>query len=119
MEDEIDAVAEERIDVKYADGTMIPVHLRMSRPHPHPDGQGDWNCVVLAEGLKIWEGPRRLHGEGSCQTLMIASWFLYKMLTAEIERGAVVCYPGETEKVDLDALFLFPGKRDDSDCAHT
>jgi hypothetical protein len=104
----MDVIAEHRLDVLYPDGEMVPVHVRIGRPRPHPEGKGDWGCVVQAEGLRIWDGPSELFGEGSLHALMIAASFLHRMLSAEVERGAVPHWQGGAEALDIDGLFVLP-----------
>jgi hypothetical protein len=106
----MDVVAEHQIDVLYPDGEMISVHIRVGRPQPHPEGNGDWGCEVQAEGLRIWEGPNKLYGVGSLHALMIAVGFLHRMLSAEVERGAVLHWQGGEEALCADDLFVLPGR---------
>ena len=107
----MDMVAEQWLDVLYPEGEMVQVHVRIGRPQPHPAGKGDWGCVVQAEGLRIWEGPSELFGEGSLHALMIAASFLHSMLSAEVERGAVPHWQGGAEALDIDGLFVLPGRK--------
>ena len=102
----MDVIAEHRVDVLYPDGEIRPVHLRIGRPRPHPEGRGDWGCVVQAEGLRLWEGPAELFGEGSLHALMIGAGFLHRMLCSEVERGAVPRWPGGTAVLCVDDLFV-------------
>ena len=107
----MDVIAEHRLNVLYPDGEMVPVHVRIGRPHPHPAGKGDWGCVVQAEGLRIWQGPSELFGEGSLHALMIAASFLHRILSAEVERGAVPHWQGGAEALDIDGLFVLLGRK--------
>lgn len=104
----MDVIAEHPIDVLYPDGSMCQVHLRIGRPRPHPGGGGDWGCVVQAEGLRLWEGPSELFGEGSLQALMIGARFLQQMLSTEVARGAVLRWHDGTEVLHVDDLFVLP-----------
>lgn len=107
----MDVVAEHRLDVLYPDGEMVQIDIRIGRPQPHPAGKGDWSCIVQAVGLRAWEGPSELFGEGSLHALMIAAGFLHRMLSVEVERGAVPHWKGGAEALDIDGLFVLPDRR--------
>ncbi|WP_088253112.1 hypothetical protein [Fimbriiglobus ruber] len=97
-------IAEHRIDFLYPDGEMVPVRIRLGCPFVHP--KGGWTCAVQAEGLRIWQGPSELFGEGSFHALVIGVRFLHRMLVAEIERGAVPHWEGGVEALEIDELFV-------------
>jgi hypothetical protein len=97
-------VAEHRLDVLYPDGQMVPVLIRVGLPRPHP--QGDYVCSVEAHGMRIWQGPSELSGVGSFHALMIGIRFLYKMLSSEVEQGAILHWEGGKQFLNLDELFV-------------
>jgi hypothetical protein len=101
----MDVIAEDRIDILYPDGELRQVHLRIGRPHPNSKGKVEWGCQIQAEGLRIWEGPTELFGVSSLHALMIGVGFLRRMLTIEVDRGAVLHWQGETEPLHVDYLF--------------
>ncbi|WP_157369443.1 hypothetical protein [Zavarzinella formosa] len=104
----MDVIAEQRLDLLYPDGELVPVHIRIGRPQPHPDGKGDWGCLAEATGLRIWDGPQEFFGEGSLQALMLTARFLHSMLLAEIERGAAMPVWPDGSEMGLNTIFGFP-----------
>ncbi|WP_020470725.1 hypothetical protein [Zavarzinella formosa] len=99
-----DVIAEQRLRVRYPDGELAPVVLRIGVPKPHP--AGDHICSVQAEGLRIWQGPKALYGVGTFHALMIGIRFLQKVLAIEVERGAVLYDEESDERVDIADLFV-------------
>lgn len=104
----MDVVAEHQLDIHYADSAIVPVHVRIGRPRPDLANEGVWGCVVQVEGLRLWEGQTELFGEGSLHALMIAAGFLHGLLSAEVERGAVLHWQNGWGTLDLDRLFVLP-----------
>jgi hypothetical protein len=102
----MDLVAEQRIDFLYPDGQLVPVHVRLGRPYPHP--KGDWACLVQTEGLPERTDPTELFGVGPMHALMIGARFLHLRLTAEVARGAVPHDECDRDVMSIDSLFVFP-----------
>ena len=98
----MELIAEEHIDLRHLDGTITQIHFRIHKPQPHPEGKGDWGCVVEARGL--WDDPIEIFGEGSFQALMLAISYMRKMTTYEVERGNVLLWCDGTDG-ELSSLF--------------
>jgi hypothetical protein len=99
----MDVIAERRLTVLYPDGELVPVCLRIGRPKPHQ--KGNYVCAVQAEGLRLWQGPKEFFGVDSFQALTIGVRLLYEILSAEVERGAVLHWEGGKEAISLSDLF--------------
>jgi hypothetical protein len=106
----VKVVAEHRIAVLYPDGQLKPVRIWVGQPHPHP--QGDFVCPIGADGLRIWEGSTELFGVGSFHALLVGLGFLYRVLSQEVESGAILRWPDSEQVLDLRELFgpLFPDR---------
>jgi hypothetical protein len=100
----MDVVAEHTVDVRYPDGNLVRVHLRVGRPFPQP--QGDFACPVSADGLRGWERTTEIFGVGSLHALMLGLRFLYYGLAVELERGAILHWEGGEQVLALDELFV-------------
>jgi hypothetical protein len=100
----MDVIAEHRLVALFPDGGPVPVCLRVGRPTPHPNG--DYVCLVQAEGLRVWEGPSAIVGVGSWHALLLGLRFLRSMLAAEVKGGAVFHWEGGQHEVSVEELFV-------------
>lgn len=99
-----DIVAEKRLRVRYADGAVVPVCLRLGIPKA--TGTNEAGCPVQAEGLRIWQGPKMMFGADTFQALMIATRFLHKVLAMEISRGAELLHAEDDGELSIEDLFM-------------
>ena len=94
-------VAERNLICIKADGTRLPVTLRIGMPYP--DGES-WACPVALEGVE-----RKLpdiHGTDSFQALMLAQRLLLQLMTYVIEDGGHFQTVEEGLPVDIKELFV-------------
>ena len=100
----MEVIAEHKLLVLYPDGAAIPVCLRVGPLIPHP--KGDWVCWVQAEGLRLWQGPTSLFGDGSWHALMVGLRFLQEMLAGEVRQGAVLHWENGEYPTSLEEVFV-------------
>ena len=100
----MEVIAERKLFALFPNGKTANVYLCVGRPAAHPNG--DWVCPVHAEGLRLWQGPTNLFGVGSWHALMIGLRFLHKILSAEVQQGAVFHYEGGKQPIEVDELFM-------------
>ena len=99
-----DIVAEKRLRVRYPDGIVVPVCLRVGVPKPTRSDEA--GCPVQAEGLRIWEGPKMMFGADTFQALLIAIRFVQKLLAMEVTRGAQLLHADEETPMTVEELFV-------------
>jgi hypothetical protein len=109
------AIAEVRLNIKYSDGEMVPIQLRISRPRQLPNG--NWDCVTEIQGQlrSLYTAAGSTGGPVTAGTswhaLVFALRFLSKLLEAEVghSRAALYSHGGQHPyPVHLDELFPFP-----------
>ncbi len=97
-------VAEHQIDVLYPDGQLVSVRIWVGFPRPH--SQGAFVCPVGADGLRILNGePTELFGVGSFHALLIGLGFLYRILSSEVEQGAILKWAATDQVLEVKELF--------------
>jgi hypothetical protein len=99
-------LVQQGLDILYPDGIREVVRLKVWPPAAGPLDGG--TCTVIAEGLRgwPWDKPVDIPGVGAFHALAQGLDFLYRMLAAEVSRGAVLHlekYPNQA--IPLDALF--------------
>jgi hypothetical protein len=108
----MDAIAEYRLQLKYLNGRMTPIRIRVGRPVR--DSTGIWNCEALIEGglrLTFTNGeplPASGMGSTSWQALIGALRNLYSLIRIE---GAKLYEESGRFPIHFDEVFPFP--RDD------
>lgn len=100
----MDVIAEHRLVAMFPDSGPVPVVVRVGRPFVRQ--KGEYACPVQAEGLRLWEGPTDISGEGSWHALMLGLRFLREMLAAEVKRGAVFHWEGSDHAISVEQLFV-------------
>lgn len=106
-------IAEYRLHLKYPDGKMAPVWMRIGRPVELPTG--NWECWAVLDGRL--RGPT--HGgipvvsmaETSWQALAFAWRFLYQLVRVEVRHAGAVLY-SQSGKYPIHFDELFPFLRD-------
>jgi hypothetical protein len=102
----VDVIAEYRLHLKYLDGGLVPVRLRIGRPRRLSTGL--WQCETEADGLRPAFGVVPKPGSTSWQALVWGLRFLYRMLRSEVSDGAVLYDDTGKYPIHLDELFPFP-----------
>jgi hypothetical protein len=93
-----------------ADGTPVPVALRIGAPERA--AAGEWRCAVRLDGLH--EGLIPMHGEDSVQALSLALRLAATLLRDFVARGGRLLYAPTTAEPaaaewPLDAYFGWLG----------
>lgn len=101
----MDVIAEDRLDMLYPDGEMVPVHIRIGRPQLPPQSTGEWFCLIQADGLRFCKCSPKVFGEGSFHTLMLAFYALRLALNYEVEQGAIPHWQDGTTYRNIDEMF--------------
>ena len=96
-----EAIAECDVECEYPDGRRVPLKLAIGKPQPWP--QGDWQCPVRTLGPQ--PKLRNIRGVDSWQALQLALRFLEALLSAEVDRGAVLYWPTADERITVPELF--------------
>jgi hypothetical protein len=105
----MDVIAEYLLHLRYSDGKMVPVRMRLSRPIQRPTGI--WECAAEIEGglrLTYTGGhpiPTGGMGSTSWQALISALRSLYSII--RIEGGKLYEQSGRYP-IHFDELFPFP-----------
>ena len=105
------AIAEYRLHLKYPDGEMVPVRLRIGRPEQLPTGL--WQCETEANGLRPAFGTVPTPSSTSWQALVWALRLLYRLLRSDVSRGTVLYDESGKYPIHLDELFPFPRDGED------
>ncbi len=107
-----ETIIERRLECLSPDGNCRMIQLRIGRPYPDP--KGDWSCPVAVEGWHGELGP--IHGIDSWQALLLALRLLEELLSAEVERGAVLHWPPEEgQAIGIAELFSRAGSRENAE----
>jgi hypothetical protein len=112
----MDVVAEYRMNLKYPDGEIVPVRLRIGRPRELPSG--NWHCDADIEGrLRIHStanGPLSAGSDAGTawQALVFALRFLSRLLRSEVRHGGAALYSHGEHPHPLHFDELFPVRRE-------
>src|SRR4051794_38267402 len=83
--DRMEIVVEQELSALFPDGRVVPIRMRVGRPHPRPTGE--WACPVEVDGLPSWQGSRDIFGEGPLQALTLGLRLLRSALLDAAVRG--------------------------------
>ena len=113
----MDVIAEYPLRLKYPDGEMAQVRLRINRPVELTAGK--WNCeaeIEMVGRLRIdalQEGPVPLKGTGdtSWRAMIVAIRFLYYSMLLEVRSTGAALYDDSGQRpVHLNDVFPVPMK---------
>jgi hypothetical protein len=104
----VDVIAEYRLHLKYPDGELVPVWLRINRPERLPTGL--WECTGVMDGGR-WAHPQYgpfvspIMASTSWQALAFALRFMHQMIAQEVRSGAMLFSESGRNPIHLDELF--------------
>jgi len=105
----MDVIAQYRLHLKYADGHMVPVWLRIGRPVEIP--MGNWECPAEIEGelrvhcSSLGRRSSGMRGANSWQALAFTLRFMYDQIRMEVRDGAVMYSENGKHPIHFDELF--------------